>query len=161
MVIREFQGTDADFCFKTRTSAFIINFYDEIGAEAVSLGINSILPADYIRLSTYMKIFIVEDSAERIGFFTIKRIDNDVAEIPLIYFVQNGIGKGFGRKSIEYIEEWICTNWKGVKKIFLDTIIPKYNGGFYRKMNYQETGESVCVFSGKEVKARRFEKYIS
>jgi hypothetical protein len=62
---------------------------------------------------------------------------------------------------MEYTEEWICKNWKGVKKIFLDTIIPEYNGGFYKKMNYQETDESVCVYSGTEVKARRFEKYIA
>jgi hypothetical protein len=87
MIIREFNEADRDFCFRTRTSPFIINFYDEIGAEAVSLGINSILPDDYIRFSTHMKIFMVEDSGEKAGFFTIKRIDDERAEIPLIYFV--------------------------------------------------------------------------
>ena len=160
MKFREFRNDDAEFCFKTRSAAFIEKFYNEIGSQIVSLCVNAHMPQDYIEFSKNMKIFILEDLGEKVGFLTIKRIEKEVAEIPLIYFSLNKLGKGYGRISMEYIEEWIKENWKDVNKIFLDTIIPDYNGSFYSKMNYKEIGESVCTFSGQKVRAKRFEKKI-
>ena len=160
MIIREFRNDDAEFCFKTRSAAFIEKFSNEISPLVISLCVNEYIPQDYIALSKKMKIFIAEDSGERVGFFTIKRNEIKTAEIPLIYFSLKHLGKGFGTKAMEYIEEWVKVNWKEVDRIFLDTIIPKYNGGFYRKMNYKEIRESYCVFSDQKVKAKRFEKGI-
>jgi GNAT superfamily N-acetyltransferase len=160
MKFREFRNEDAEFCFRTRSAAFIKKFYDEIGPQIVSLCVNEYLPNDYIECSKKMKIFILEDSGEKLGFVTVKRIEEGVAEIPLIYLSLDCLGRGYGRRSIEYIEEWVKDNWKDVNKLFVDTIIPNYNGGFYRKMNFIEAGESVCVFSGKKVRAKRFEKLI-
>jgi len=160
MKFREFRNEDAAFCFKTRSAAFIEKFYNEIGSQIVALCVNSYMPQDYIEFSKNMKIFILEDLGERVGFLAVKRIEKEVAEIPLIYFSLNKIGKGYGRRSIEYIENWIKENWKGVNKIFLDTIIPDYNGGFYSKMKYKEIEESVCTFSAQKVRAKRFEKRI-
>jgi len=160
MKFREFRNEDAAFCFKTRSAAFIEKFYNEIGSQIVSLCVNSYMPQDYIKFSKNMKIFILEDLGERVGFLAVKRIEKEVAEIPLIYFSLNKIGKGYGRRSMEYIENWIKENWKDVNRIFLDTIIPDYNGGFYLKMKYKEIEESVCTFSDQKVRAKRFEKKI-
>jgi GNAT superfamily N-acetyltransferase len=157
---REFRNEDAEFCFKTRSAAFIEKFYDEIGPQIVSLCVNAYMPDDYIEFARNMKIFILEDSGEQLGFVTVKRIEKEVAEIPLIYLSLDSLGKGYGRRSIEYIEEWVKNNWQDVNKLFVDTIVPNYNGGFYQKMNFIEAGESVCVFSGKKVRAKRFEKLI-
>ncbi len=88
------------------------------------------------------------------------RIDDKTVEIPLIYFDLKYIGKGYGSETMRFVEEWIRENWPAVKKIFLDTIIPKYNGGFYNKIGYKELGESKCIFPGKEVSATRFEKKL-
>ncbi len=160
MEYREFKNDDAEFCFKTRSAAFIEKFYSELGPKVVSLCVNAYMPQDYINLSKNMKIFIVEDAGEKVGFFTIKRIDTETAEIPLIYFKLNKLGKRYGKRSIEFIEEWVKAYWKEVKKIFLDTIIPIYNGNFYRKMNYTEADKTICTFSGQRVKAVRFEKCL-
>ena len=160
MNFREFKNKDAEFCFKTRASAFIEKFNEELNPKIISLCVNEYVPNDYIRLSHTMKIFIVEDSKEKVGFFTIKRIDKDTAEIPLIYFKTDKLGKGYGKRSMEYVEEWVKLNWEGVKRIFLDTIIPNFNGGFYRKMNYTEVRENFCIFSGQKVKSKLFEKYL-
>ena len=157
---REFRNEDAEFCFKTRSAAFIEKFYDEIGPQIVSLCVNVYMPDDYIDLSRNMEIFILEDSGEKVGFVTVKRIEKEVAEIPLIYLSLDSLGKGYGRRLIEYIEEWVKNNWPDVNKLFIDTIIPNYNSGFYKKMNFTEVGGSVCVFSGEKVRARRFEKLI-
>ncbi len=160
MKFREFSNEDAEFCFKTRSAAFIEKFFNELGPEIVTLCVNAYMPQDYINFSNSMKIFIAEDSGEKVGFVTAKRIDTETAEIPLIYFKLNKLGKGYGKRTMEFVEEWIKANWKEVKKIFLDTIIPIYNGDFYRKMNYKETGESVCTFSDQKVRAVRFEKNV-
>jgi GNAT superfamily N-acetyltransferase len=160
MVFREFKETDAVFCFQIRSAAFTQKFYDEIGPVAVSAGVNSYTPYDYIRISKKMKIFIVEDNYEKIGFVSIKKIDYQTVEIPLIYLDLKFIGKGYGIETMRFIEEWIRENWQGVKKIFLDTIIPKYNSKYYKKIGYREIGESKCVFQDLEVKAIRFEKKL-
>ena len=160
MKFREFRNEDAEFCFKTRSAAFIEKFYDEIGPQIASLCVNAYMPDDYIEFSRNMQIFILEDSGGKLGFVTVKRIEKEVAEIPLIYLSLDSLGKGYGRSSIEYIEEWVKDNWKDVNRLFVDTIIPNYNSGFYKKMKYVEAGESVCVFSGQKVRAQRFEKLI-
>ena len=160
MKFREFRNEDAEFCFKTRSAAFIEKFYGEIGPQIVSLCVNEYMPDDYIDLSKNVKIFILEDSGEKLGFITVKRIEKEIAEIPLIYLILDRLGKGYGRRLIEYIEKWVKNNWQDVNILFVDTIIPNYNSGFYKKMNFTEAGESVCMFSGEKVRARRFEKSI-
>ena len=124
MNFREFENEDAEFCFRVRSSAFIEKFYNEIGAEAVSLGVNAYMPGDYIRMSSFMKIFIVEEENQKVGFLTLKKIDEHRAEIPFIYFDLKEIGLGYGSKSLKFLEDWVKDNWRGVNTIFLDTIIP-------------------------------------
>jgi GNAT superfamily N-acetyltransferase len=160
MEFKAFKNEDAEFCFKTRSAAFIEKFYDELGPDIVALCVNAYMPGDYINFSKSMNIFIAEDSGEEIGFVTVKRIDTVTAEIPLVYFKLDKLGKGYGSRAMEFIEDWVKTNWKEVKKIFLDTIIPMYNGGFYLRVKYNKIGESTCTFSGRKVKAVRFEKHI-
>ncbi len=160
MTVREFESEDAEFCFRVRAAAFIEKFYAEVGPRVVSLCVSEHMPRDFIRLSEQIKIFIAEDSGKRVGFFSIKRTGHDSVEIPFIYFDLARANLGYGRKCIAYIDEWIRANWNDVKRIFLDTIVPVYNGGFYEKMGYKETGESFCVYSDCKVRARRYEKRV-
>ena len=51
MKIRVFMPSDADFCFRVRSSAFIQKFYNEIGSEAVTAGVNAFMPSDYILMA--------------------------------------------------------------------------------------------------------------
>ena len=160
MNFREFKHRDKEFCFTTRATAFIKYFYREIGEDNVAYGINAILPDDYIQLSIDTNIFIIEDNGQDIGFITIKRVNKTTAEIPLIYFTPESLGKGYGSRSMNFIETWCKTNWKEVKKIYLDTIIPKYNGGFYERISYRKSGDSSCIFNNIKVPAVRFIKNI-
>ena len=160
MTIRKFKKSDAEFCFRTRCSAFIQKFYNEIGAEAVTAGVNAFMPDDYIRMSNEMEFFIAEEGTERKGFFMVKRIDRNTAEVPLIYFDLKCLGMGYGSRCIKYIEGWISSNWSEVSRIIIDTIIPKYNGEFYKKMGYGIEGDIVYIFPEKELKAIRFFKRL-
>ncbi len=159
-LIREFSSKDAEFCFGTRCNAFTQKFYDELGPRGVAAGVNAYMPADYIRMAEKMKLFIVEEDGTSIGFFSIKRIDEVTAEIPLIYFDLKHLGKGVGRRCVQFIEEWLRSNWKEVKVLIVDTVIPKYKAGFYKKLGFIQIKETFCDFPGLRVKALRLSKRL-
>jgi hypothetical protein len=160
MEFRRFEEGDAEFCFRVRLEAFVNKFYSEIGPEAVAAGINAYLPVDYVRMSGKMPILIAENRDERIGFVSMKRLSETVAEIPLIYLKLSELGKGYGTEALGRAEEWIRTEWPDVEKIIIDTIIPEYNGGFYLKSGYLRTGTTSCDFPDMTLAAVRFEKYL-
>jgi hypothetical protein len=68
VLIRPFRPEDADFCFRVRTAAFIRQFYDELGAEAVAAAVNAYLPADYVAMARDMPCFVAEVAGDRAGF---------------------------------------------------------------------------------------------
>lgn len=158
LVIRRFNKKDAVFCFRTRCDAFIQEFYSELTPKEVSAAVNSYMPDDYIKMSMESIFFIVEMNHVPIGFFNLKQIDRNTAEIPLIYFDLNYLGKGYGKKCIDYIEKWLSKNWKEVNTIIVDTIIPKFNSGFYRKVGFIELEFTQCEFRGINIKALRLIK---
>lgn len=158
--IRTFEKEDAVFCFKTRVNAFVKEFYHEIGPAAVAAGINAYLPMHYRKMSRKYRIFILENNERPLGFFMIKRLNRNQVEIPLIYFSLDHLKAGLGKQSILFAEDWIRVNWKNVKEIIIDTIIPKYNGGFYKKLGYIEQGEAVCTFPDMDMPAIRFSKNL-
>ena len=161
MEIRPFRHEDALFCFKLRSRAFIEKFYGELQPEEVTAGINAYLPDDYMRVAEQMPFFIVEENGRRVGFFNLKRKDPTSADLPFLYIDLDRNGRGIGSACIDYIRTWLKSNWKGVSRLIVDTIIPGYNGGFYRKMGFIPSGDSFCEFPGRKVKAKRLMMPIS
>lgn len=160
MEIRKFLLGDAEFCFKIRSTIFIEKFYSELSPEVVTAAVNAYLPNDYIRMSREKEFFIVEENGLPVGFFTIERKDTNMAEIPLIYIDLNHLRKGIGKACILFIEEWLLSNWKEVEMLIVDTIIPKYNSGFYQRVGFIPTEKTLCDFPNLRVKAVRFCKVL-
>ncbi len=158
MNLRDFQAGDAEFCFRTRSAAFIEKFYDEVGAEIASLCVNEYMPRDYAAIAAREKVFVAEDAGERVGFCRLRRLDESTAEIVLIYFRLDRLGRGYGSEAMRLLEAWIVENWPETRQIVIETIIPENTRGFYLKMGYEEAGGAVSVFSGREVPAVRFRK---
>lgn len=152
---------DAEFCFKTRSKAFIQKFYGELSPGEVAACINAYMPKDYIRMAKKMEFFIVEDNRMPVGFFTIKRVDAITAEIPLIYIDLNHLGKGIGTTCIQFIKKWLSSNWIDVGTLIIDTVIPQYNSGFYQRMGFIPIEETFCDFPDLKVKALRFCKELN
>ena len=158
---RKFSPADGEFCFKIRAGAFIIAFRHELDPEVSAACVNAYMPADYVRMSTESEMFIVEDGKQAVGFFTLKRTSHGEAEIPLIYLRLDRVGKGIGTWCIHYIQDWVATHWPEVHTLFLDTIIPKYNGGFYRRVGFEEVGRVMGTSAGAaKVRAHRALKVL-
>ena len=158
--IRYFKAEDAEICFKIRSAAFIQKFYQELGCRATSAGVNAFMPDDYVRMAAQAPFFVAEDSSGVIGFFTIERRDAQVAQIPLIYIDLKQLGKQIGQTCIEYIEQWVTANWPEVTTLSVDTVIPEYNSGFYKKIGFVPAGQVICDFPDLKVPALRLEKKL-
>ena len=158
--MRAFEPRDAEFCFRLRSNAFIRRFNRELSPDAIAAGVNAYLPTDYIRMAKEMEFFIVEDDGVPVGFLTIKRTNATTAEIPLIYIDLNHTGKGIGKACIRFVEQWLASNWPDVSTLFLDTIIPQYNGGFYERVGFVATEHTFCDFPDMRVKALRLSKQL-
>ena len=157
---RRFTSADAAFCFKVRSRAFIQMFYGELEPREVSAAVNAYMPENYIGMANEMEFFIAEKDEVRIGFFTIRQVDEETAEIPLIYLDLPYLRKGIGKACLSFIENWILNHWPSVKAIFLDTVIPKYNSAFYEKAGYIPYGQVTHKFPDLQVKALRLKKLI-
>lgn len=160
LTLRAFLPDDAEFCFKVRTKAYIVAFFDELGPHAVTAAVNAYMPDDYVRMAETHPCFIVENHGERVGFVTLKRHDATTAEIPLLYLDLAEVGRGIGKWCMRSIQTWVTAHWPGVNTLVVETIIPRYNGGFYRKMGFAQIGETFCCFPDGNVKAIRFEKSL-
>ena len=158
--IRYFEARDAEVCFKIRSAAFIQKFHQELGARATAAGVNAFKPDDYVRMAQTGPFFVAENDGGVIGFFTLAHKDTGVAEIPLIYIDLKQIGKQIGQTLIRYIEQWVTTNWSDVTTLIVETVIPEYNGGFYRKVGFIPAGDAICRFGDMQVQALRLEKNL-
>lgn len=159
-VFRRFRADDAEFCYETRRSAYIHEFTGELTEQEIAAAVAAYEPADYIRMAERMPFFIAELHNKPVGFFTLKHVDTRTAEIPLIYITLDSVGTGIGSACMSYIETWISENWPGIRSLIVDTIIPKYNGGFYKKVGFTPEKQVFCEFEGLTVQARRLTKTL-
>lgn len=158
--IRSFEDTDAETVFKLRASAFVTQFFEELGPDRCAAGINAYMPSDYLRMSKEMKFFIAEENGSPVGFYTVKLDDEHTAELLFIYIDTKHLRKGIGSQLILHSEDWIRKNWPKAKRYVVDTGIPKYNGDFYRRMGFKESGASKCPFPDLPIPALRLSKEL-
>ena len=160
MKLRPFQPEDAVICFRLRSNAFIRKFYGELTAEDVAAAVNAYMPDDYIRMARECPIFIVEKDGVPVAFFNLKRKDRRTAELPLIYINLDCLGAGIGRDCVDYMVKWLQENWPEVDALIVDTVIPKYNSGFYKKAGFVPGEFTHCNFLGHKLKALRLTKKL-
>ncbi|MBN2430598.1 MAG: GNAT family N-acetyltransferase [Acidobacteria bacterium] len=155
--IRPLQPADARFCWTTRRRAFDELFRPELPVEIWSMGRAALQTEDFTAIARSGAVFIVEDARNRLGFFALTRPAPRQVELYLIYLVPEQSGRGIGRACLTFMEEWIRRHWPEAETLFLYTIVPGVNGGFYRRLGF--TGQPVVMdYHGRPVPAVRFEK---
>jgi GNAT superfamily N-acetyltransferase len=160
MNFRKFTPSDAEFCFKIRSNAFIQLFYGELTPKEVAAGVNAYMLDDYVKMGKDLPFFIVEEENRQLGFFTLKRLDHYTAKIPFLYIDLDKHGRSIGTTCVDFIEQWLASNWIKVNRLIVDTVIPKYNSGFYKKAGFSPSEEVICDFQGCKVKALRLVKKL-
>jgi GNAT superfamily N-acetyltransferase len=158
--LRKFRPEDAEFCFRVRSRAFIVDFIGEIGPEAVALCVNSYLPSEFVRMTGKLELFVAEEEGEPAGFVALGRVDARTAEIPMIYLDHRHRGRGLGSWCLGEVEGWLAENWPEVEKFYVDTVIPENTRGFYIKRGFELEGETSTEFKGGRLPALRFVKVL-
>jgi ribosomal protein S18 acetylase RimI-like enzyme len=97
---------------------------------------------DYIRENKTVKAF---DGKTFLGFFAIKNIDIQNAELDHLWLKPENIKKNYGREIFSHIIEYLSSN--GIEKM---TLIAEPNAiGFYQKMNGSPVGKFQSKISGR------------
>lgn len=105
---------------------------------------------EYIRKNKTVKAF---DEKIFLGFFAIKKIDNQNAELDHLWLKPENIKKNYGREIFSYILEYLSSN--GIEKM---TLIAEPNAiGFYQKMNGIPVGKFQSKVSGRVLDIYEFE----
>jgi len=160
MHFRTFAYEDALFCHTMRERAFTELFVDELTSAQIAACVDAYALYDYLRMQKAGEFFIAEEDGEPCGFFTLKRLTRNKAEIPMIYVDPDYIGQGRGRECLRWLEKWVITNWPEVTMLIVDTVIPRTNGGFYTTMGYTVEGETICRYAGLDIPATRYVKTL-
>ena len=156
--MRKFRPEDAEFCFRVRSRAFIVDFIDELGPEAVAACVNAYLPADYLRMAGELELFIVEEADAPAGFLALRRADARSAEMPMVYLDHRHRGRGLGSWCLGAAERWLAGNWPETETLYVDTVIPENTQGFYRKLGFRPAGRTFSEFKGERLPALRLVK---
>lgn len=160
LVIRPLVPADAEFCFRVRAEAFILQFCTELGPEAVATGVNAYMPSDYLAMARSMPTFVAELAGDPVGFCMCRRADGPAGEILLLYVRGGEQGHGVGRGLVAHAESWMRAHWPGLRRLVVDTVVPARNQGFYERMGYRPAGEHPYEFPGRTVRAVRLEKAL-
>ena len=105
---------------------------------------------EYIRKNKTVKAF---DEKIFLGFFAIKKIDNQNAELDHLWLKPENIKKNYGREIFSHIIEYLSSN--GIEKM---TLIAEPNAiGFYQKMNGIPVGKFQSKVSGRVLDIYEFE----
>ncbi|HIJ57729.1 MAG TPA: GNAT family N-acetyltransferase [Deltaproteobacteria bacterium] len=161
MITRPFEPEDAEFCFKTRAEAYIVKFRDELEPEIIAECVNAFMPDDYVQMAGKQPFFIVTEEDERMAFFTFKQLNIRSAELPLLFVKLTQLKRGIGKYCIQFMDEWIVAHWPEAQELIVDTIIPKYNSGFYESVGFVQKGEAFCHFPNRKVRALRMIKPLN
>jgi len=160
VAIRPFRPEDAEACFRIRAEAYIREFYQELGPEGVSAGINAYMPGDYVSMSKTMPTFVADLDGIVAGFCMICFLDSATAELLLIYVHLTLLGQGIGTRLTRHAEAWLVEHRPQVTKMVVDTVIPRYNQAFYERLGYAPLGDHPFEFPGRAVRAVRLSKRL-
>jgi ribosomal protein S18 acetylase RimI-like enzyme len=158
VVIRPFQTQDADACFRIRSDAFVQVFYDLLGPEVTAAGVNAYMPHDFASMAQNLPTFVATLQDEPVGFLMLRIHDLRTAELFLLYIRLAHLRRSIGTQLVRHTESWLHVQYPKMLEIFVDTIVPGYNAGFYERLGYATVGEHLYRLSGKSVRAIRLRK---
>jgi ribosomal protein S18 acetylase RimI-like enzyme len=160
MKIRNFRPSDAEACLRIRAEAFSHAFTDELDKDGIAAGLRAYEPADLIRISEQGKSFVADDDGPA-GFCTIRKKDAKTAELLFVYVKFDRLKQGLGAALVNHGEKWILANWPDIAWFDVETVVPRYNRGFYERLGFVQQENTQVSFPGKIVDALNLRKQIT
>ena len=161
MIIRDFNPIDAEACLQMRYDAIDIIFRGKISPEGVDAHLREYKPSDLVRISEEGKSFVADDDGSLVGFCTIYKKTPYAVDLPFVYIKLDRLKEGVGTALMNHMEKWIPGNWPEVVCVEVKTVIPEYNGRFYKQLGYKEAGPCEIVFKDGTVPAVKYVKNIT
>ena len=83
---------------------------------------------------------------EIVGFCTVRRRDEQEAELLWLYVRLEHLRHGVGSRLARHAEELVRTHFPDVSRIVLVTGVPAYNQAFYERLGYTARGTEVVAY---------------
>jgi ribosomal protein S18 acetylase RimI-like enzyme len=150
--IRAYQPSDASACHALRRAAFLGAFGEFLSPEEAQAGADSYDAAEYAARIGGMTTWVAVRDRAIVGFCAVRVHPQARAEVAYLYVGEEHRGAGLGSRLLRHAEKYISEAHPDLAAFFMDTVVPKYNQGFWERMGYRVVGKSGCEYL--EIKAR-------
>lgn len=143
MRIRKARASDMLTCFAIRAENCVALYSKIMDASRIVRAVHNCLPGYYVKALKQKNryFFVAERRGEIVGYFDL--ILTGKTEVYLYFFhVRYGLQRqGIGRMMMSFVERWVRRRLPRVKRLFLDSIAFKLNGGFYEALGFKAVGK--------------------
>ena len=144
--IRPAEPGDAETCREMRRRAFLeVNsrYMDGVLTDA---GANAYTAAEFAQHLANMPTSVAQVGGKLVGFCTVRRRDDEEAELLWLYVSLDSLRMGIGSRLAQHAEELVLSHFPDVSRIVLVTGVPDYNQAFYERLGYRKLGTEEVAY---------------
>lgn len=159
--IRDYTWGDGIICYDLRRSAFLNVFSKNLSPTEIRAGADAYRANEFADRIGGMETYVATIGGDVAGFCTI-RVDTSIRAEILYLYINSGLrGIGVGSQLLQKAERRVLESHPKLTTLYLDTVVPGYNQGFWERMGYRYTGPSTCNYPGGTIPATRLEKILA
>ena len=140
IVIRPAGPGDAAACREMRRRAFLDVFSQHMDEELTAAGAGAYTQEEFAKHLADMPTSVALIDDEIVGFCTVRRCDDEEAELLWLYVRLDRLKQGIGSRLARRAEELARSCFPGISRIVLVTGVPDYNQAFYERLGYRRVG---------------------
>lgn len=160
IAIHDYGVSDGVTCHRLRRDAFLEVFSEILPDKDVRAGADSYDVSEFADRIGTMETIVATMEGNIVGFCTIRIDSPECAEVLYLYIDPQHRGAGIGSSLIHHAEKRVSDSYPGLASLYLDTVVPEYNRGFWEAMGYRYIGPSTCDYPNAKIPADRLEKKI-
>ena len=146
LTIRPADRRDARVCLEMRRSAVLEVFSRYMDERLTAAGANAYELDEFSGYLMDMPTSVAVVDGQVVGFCTVRRRDDEEAELLWLYVGLGFLRRGVGSSLARHAEEMVCSLFPGVARIVLVTGVPAYNQAFYEHLGYRELGTEEVAY---------------
>jgi ribosomal protein S18 acetylase RimI-like enzyme len=160
LMVRPAEPADAAACHEMRRRAYREVFSRYLDGPTTVAGADAYTVEEFAGYVGGMPTSIAEEDGEPVGFCTVRRLDEDEAELLWLYVRLDHLRRGIGSLLALHAEELAQLRFPGVARLVLVTVVPEYNQAFYEGLGYRKVGEERVSYPTASVDVVRLRKNL-